>query len=124
MSDEAPADVVEPHSGPVFSDKMLQLLMSYMRPPWIFRFALANRSLYTYFKENFHYLFDLLSMLSYYFPNPVDFRILQSRTGLYIGGSFALQFMGRVWYGLTDIDLYVAQYAAFVVIDWLLCNGY
>ncbi|EJD49246.1 hypothetical protein AURDEDRAFT_161744 [Auricularia subglabra TFB-10046 SS5] len=103
---------------------LLCYTMAFMRPPALQNFARTNRAFRAEYRASRHRLYDLMGMLSYYFPNPIDFRILQSRTSLIIAGSFALQFLGRVTFGITDLDLYVSQFAVYVVIDWLLTQGY
>ncbi len=52
------------------------------------------------------------------------FRVLQSITGLLIAGSSALQFMDRVRYPDTDLNLYVEQNFAADVHEFLVRIGY
>ena len=50
--------------------------------------------------------FNINRHLLRFFPNPIDFRSLQARTGTLISGSNALQFLDRTFYPESDLDLY------------------
>ncbi|EJD35462.1 hypothetical protein AURDEDRAFT_175488 [Auricularia subglabra TFB-10046 SS5] len=104
--------------------EIMYYTMTFMRPPALQRFARTCRLFHYEYQATLYTLFDLIGMLSFYFPDPYGFRILQMRTGLLIAGSFALQFLGRLYFANSNLDLYISQYAAFVVIDWLLTQGY
>lgn len=69
-------------------------------------------------------IFNLHRRLSFYFNDPVAFRLLQSRTGTVISGSFAVQFFRRVRWKGSDLDLYLPKAARQEVGQWLIDNGY
>ncbi|THH04355.1 hypothetical protein EW145_g5587 [Phellinidium pouzarii] len=50
---------------------------------------------------------------------PFEFRVLQARTEMVVSGSSALQFMDRMVYPQSDLDLYVAKDHAAQVCGWL-----
>ncbi|EJD38114.1 hypothetical protein AURDEDRAFT_129070 [Auricularia subglabra TFB-10046 SS5] len=85
---------------------------------------MTNSSIYAHYKATLWSLFDVRRLLWPFFDDPDDFRELQARTGLLISGSQCLQLLERSWYGPRDLDLYVAQEPAFVVIQWLCTHGY
>lgn len=68
--------------------------------------------------------YDINRSLTRYFDDPLAFRSLQARTGTLISGSFALQFLGRLFYPESDLDLYVAMHARREVGEWILAQGY
>jgi hypothetical protein len=45
--------------------------------------------------------------LSRFFVNPFEFRAIQAHSGALISGSNALQFLDRIYYENSDLDLYV-----------------
>ncbi|EJD38118.1 hypothetical protein AURDEDRAFT_38004, partial [Auricularia subglabra TFB-10046 SS5] len=79
---------------------------------------------YRHYKAILHRLFDVRAALLRFFDDPDAFRVLQSRTGLLVSGSTALQLLGRRSFGCTDLDLYVEQHAAVVVTWWLSMHDY
>ncbi|KAI0755934.1 hypothetical protein BC629DRAFT_1271974, partial [Irpex lacteus] len=68
--------------------------------------------------------FNLDGRLLSFFDDPSAFRVLQSRTGAIISGSFALQFFARTAFSKADLDIYVAASARSDVGSWLLSQGY
>ncbi|EJD36349.1 hypothetical protein AURDEDRAFT_130132, partial [Auricularia subglabra TFB-10046 SS5] len=60
-------------------------------------------------------------------PHPLRTRSsgdTEARTGLLVSGSQVLQLLDRRDYGTRDIDLYVGNTPAYVVIEWLVYSGY
>ena len=116
--------LIDDPTRPVVNFDIQCKLIWYMQPPLLFKFARLHRQLYYYFLAIRSLLFDINHVLSPFFANPTEFRVLQAYTGLLISGSMALQFLNRCTFGETDLDLYVEQHSAYVVIDWLTNHGY
>ena len=68
-----------------------------------------------YFRRNF----DINKHLEPFFADVLQFRVLQAKTDCVISGSNALQYMGRVNWTTSDLDLFVKATHAQVVSDWL-----
>ncbi|KAL5498711.1 hypothetical protein ACEPAH_2066 [Sanghuangporus vaninii] len=67
--------------------------------------------------------FDINKHLKRFFSYPLSFRVLQARTGAIVSGSSALQFMGRMVYPQSDLDIFVAIRNAQEVCDWIVYHG-
>ncbi|KAH9480060.1 hypothetical protein JR316_0006657 [Psilocybe cubensis] len=82
----------------------------------------AHDAVNSFIRRKFH----LHGLLERYFqPNDVfDFRRLQAKTGMFISGSTALQFLDRVVYPESDLDLYLEHRYRHVVALWLTQAGY
>ena len=70
--------------------------------------------------------FNLENLMSRFFTETEisHFRSLQSRTGMLISGSTALQFFERTFYPESDLDLYVEHRYCKVIALWLVTVGY
>lgn len=68
--------------------------------------------------------FNINKHLSRFFDNPSEFRSLQARTATLVSGSNALQFLNRLAYSDSDLDLYTYRIHGLEVCNWLLQNGY
>lgn len=68
--------------------------------------------------------YDIRKGLLHFFADPAGFRLMQSRTGAIVSGSFALQFFTREYYPLADFDIYVELAKGVQVGRWLMENGY
>lgn len=64
--------------------------------------------------------FDINRHLGGFFDSANDFRLVQAKTGTLISGSNALQFMGRVSFPSSDLDLYVDTRNASELCDWIM----
>ena len=67
--------------------------------------------------------FDINRHLKRFFNYPLSFRVLQARTQAVVSGSSALQFMGRLYYPISDLDIFVANRNAQEVCDWVVYQG-
>ncbi|TFK26737.1 hypothetical protein FA15DRAFT_636806 [Coprinopsis marcescibilis] len=68
--------------------------------------------------------YNIDKLLLRFFPDPNLFRRLQARTATLISGSSALQFLDRVFYPDSDLDLYTPRRGAREVGKWILSQGY
>ena len=69
-------------------------------------------------------IFNINLRLYDFFEDPNSFRVLQSRTGMLISGSFALQFIARETYPGSDLDLFVPSMSKTYVATWIAASGY
>ena len=99
-------------------------LFSYLTPASLIRTALTCRAAKLAVATYMQGAFDINKHLSRFFPDPVAFRSLQARTGSLISGSNALQFLNRTVYKKSDVDLYVPQWNAKVMVEFLHSLGY
>ncbi|OAX33835.1 hypothetical protein K503DRAFT_804062 [Rhizopogon vinicolor AM-OR11-026] len=72
----------------------------------------------------FRRAYNINQHLSHYFPDPLQFRSLQARTGLVVSGSNALQFLDRTFYPTSDLDLYSHPGHVYEVLEWIESIGY
>ncbi|KAK7022986.1 hypothetical protein R3P38DRAFT_3194897 [Favolaschia claudopus] len=71
--------------------------------------------------------FDISRLLRRFFgsrENVEQFRYMQQQTGTIISGSIALQFLNRLSWEDSDLDLYVGHAMAPVAVVFILENGY
>ena len=99
-------------------------LFNYLTPASLIRTALTCRAAKLAVATYMQGAFDINKHLSRFFPDPVAFRSLQARTGSLISGSNALQFLNRTVYKKSDVDLYVPQWNAKVMVEFLHSLGY
>ncbi|KAI0757888.1 hypothetical protein BC629DRAFT_1265542, partial [Irpex lacteus] len=90
----------------------------------ICRLAKVNKALRRTMPRAINHTFSIYRRLKHFFNDPFSFRVMQSRTGALVSGSFALQFFCRVFYPEADLDIYAANDAKHDVGDWLLANAY
>lgn len=74
--------------------------------------------------EYYRYGFNINRHLARFFNNPVAFRSIQARTGTIISGSSTLQFLDRIFYEGSDLDLYLHPKTTKDIGDFLLQEGY
>lgn len=103
---------------------VLDRLLTLLAPADICRLAKACRLLHEAVPRRLSFIFNLDQLLLSFFDDPDAFRVLQSRTGAIISGSFALQFFTRTFFPQADMDLYVTAGARSEVGYWLLSHGY
>ncbi|KAK7023001.1 hypothetical protein R3P38DRAFT_2531866 [Favolaschia claudopus] len=71
--------------------------------------------------------FDVSSLLRRFFGSPAnvkEFRRMQQQTGTIISGSMGLQFLNRLAYEDSDLDIYVRRATAQLAIIFLQGTGY
>ncbi|KAI0341020.1 hypothetical protein BDW22DRAFT_1296455, partial [Trametopsis cervina] len=93
-------------------------------PATIFNIRLTCRCLATVIQRYMQVACNIDRSLMAFFDDVHGFRRLQYETGMLISGSFALQFMGRLKYDGTDLDLYLPMHGRMNVAIWLSAHGY
>lgn len=99
-------------------------LIVFLSPADICQLAKTCRLMHGAIPRRLSSAFNLDGQLLSFFDDPSAFRVLQSRTGAIISGSFALQFFARTAFSQADLDIYVAASARSDVGSWLLSQGY
>ena len=89
-------------------------------PATIYSLGQTCRVVHLISKDYCRRRFDIDKHLKPFFPNVFRFRALQAKTNCIISGSSALQFMARVEFSTSDLDVFVASSHAQTVCDWLL----
>lgn len=59
-----------------------------------------------------------------WFNNTEGFRWLQAKTGTLVSGSTAVQYLDRVFYQSSDLDVYTFRNGAVEVVQWIVDEGY
>ncbi|KAF8148270.1 hypothetical protein B0H34DRAFT_737622 [Crassisporium funariophilum] len=102
------------------------VLFDHLSPGNLLRYGRAcketNQAVKSYMRRNFQ-----LSRLLGRFFTPIEmsyFRYWQSRAGVLISGSIALQFFDRTFYPGSDLDLYVEHRYSEPIAWWLVSIGY
>lgn len=108
----------------IFNHLIHETIFLYLTPLEFIRLAKTCRSAYATVNSFIHRTFNINHLLSRYFPDPLAFRALQSRTGTLISGSTALQFFDRTFYPESDLDLYLPPTSDKQVLQWLTLHGY
>ncbi|PPQ80116.1 hypothetical protein CVT26_012167 [Gymnopilus dilepis] len=99
---------------------------SLLSPADLLRYSRISRSAYKAVSSYIRRTFTIEHVLSRFF-DPLEikmFRQHQSRTGMFISGSTALQFFNRETYADSDLDLYVEHRYSEMIALWLLSIGY
>ncbi|TRM56756.1 hypothetical protein BD626DRAFT_413216, partial [Schizophyllum amplum] len=101
-------------------------IFSCLNPQDIAQYAAASRTTYNQCRDFYQRAYDLNRALSRYFSKGevAGFRQMQRSTGLVISGSFALQFMGRLPFTPSDLDVYVSHRSAAEASNFLVSCGY
>ncbi|TCD68624.1 hypothetical protein EIP91_010279 [Steccherinum ochraceum] len=121
---------IKPDETHVFLEKILynhvihEVIFRYLSPLELLRLCRTCRLARTLIQAFMKRTFNINRFLERYFADPVAFRSLQARTGTLVSGSSALQFLARLFYPESDLDLYVQSACDKEVMDWLLQEGY
>lgn len=108
-------------------NELIAEVVHYLGPAELLRFSRTSKGWKQYIAARQNQLFDINGLLLDYVDDPDDFRTMLDCTGAIISGSLALQFIARRFtrtFQAKDMDLYVAEFQAPVVIDWLRFHGY
>lgn len=90
----------------VFNNALLHReILTYLSVATLYRLSYTCRTHYDLVTDYMLHIFNINHQLRDYFTDPLSFRELQARTGMIISGSFALQFLHRVAYPNSDLDL-------------------
>lgn len=109
----------------VFNNALLHReILTYLSVATLYRLSFTCRFNYDMVCHYMLHVFDINHHLRDYFANPLSFRELQARTGLIISGSFAVQFLHRVTYPSSDLDLYVVTSSLVECGTYMLTEGY
>ncbi|KAI0338476.1 hypothetical protein BDW22DRAFT_1303432, partial [Trametopsis cervina] len=93
-------------------------------PASVLNLKLTCRNMMQVVQRYLRSAFNINRALAHFFDDVHGFRQLQHRSGLLISGSFALQFMGRLHYAESDLDLFLPMHCRLEVALWLQANGY
>ncbi|KAI0339888.1 hypothetical protein BDW22DRAFT_1335607 [Trametopsis cervina] len=99
-------------------------ILSYCTPATIFKVGMTCHVLSEVVEGYVQFAFNIDRSLAVFFEDVHEFRRLQHRSGLLISGSFALQFMGRLNYEGSDLDLFLPRHSRLEVALWLQTQGY
>lgn len=102
------------------------LLFDHLSPPDLLRYSRASKTAHWIVSSYMRRNFNLQKSIGRFFTkNQISqFRYLQSKSGMLISGSTALQFFERVLYPEFDLDIYVDnRYFKWIAI-WLTNIGY
>lgn len=109
----------------VFSSASIyDLILCYLSPRTLVWLSRTCRMIHGAVTRFFQHAYNINRHLSRYFPDPLQFRSLQARTGLVISGSNALQFFDRTFYYESDLDLYAHPGHIYELMEWLESAGY
>ena len=102
------------------------LLFSCLSPANLFRYAATCKTARSSVSSYCQRAFKIGNQLKYFFTEEEIryFRYWQSRTGMLISGSTALQFLDRSFYPDSDLDIYVEHLYADRIAYWLFSIGY
>ncbi|KAF8900276.1 hypothetical protein CPB84DRAFT_1815433 [Gymnopilus junonius] len=102
------------------------VLFSVLSPADLLRYSRTCRSTHAAVSAYIRRTFTIHDLLSRFFtPLEINtFRYYQSRTGMFISGSTALQFFNRETYPDSDLDIYVEHRYSRTIAFWLLSIGY
>lgn len=106
------------------NDLLFDIIFDACTPASIARLSVTCRIAYGAVKSYFMRACDVNGILSRYFPEPLEFRSLQRRTGALVSGSTALQLFLRERYPDSDLDVYVRKDVREEVARWVLTQGY
>ena len=99
---------------------IFELIFRGLTPAPLIRFARTCRLARTAVSFFFQRAFNVNKHLRRFISDPIGFRSLQARTGTLISGSNALQFMDRVFYPTSDLDIYTHPGHTKEVFMWLI----
>jgi hypothetical protein len=102
------------------------LLFSCLSPANLFRYAATCKTARSSVSSYCQRAFKIGNQLKNFFTEEeiLYFRYWQSRTGMLISGSTALQFLDRSFYPDSDLDIYVEHLYADRIAYWLFSIGY
>ncbi|KAL5514377.1 hypothetical protein ACEPAG_2465 [Sanghuangporus baumii] len=92
-------------------------------PATVLRLGRTCRLAHFAMRDYMDRVFDINKHLKRFFSYPLSFRVMQAQTGAIVSGSSALQFMGRMVYPQSDLDIFVAIRNAQEVCDWIVYHG-
>ncbi|KAF8961523.1 hypothetical protein BDZ97DRAFT_1733677 [Flammula alnicola] len=97
-----------------------------LSPSNLLRYAQTCKTAYGAVSSYIQRTFQVQQLLSRFFtPSEIHyFRYWQSRTGMFISGSTALQFFDRSFYPDSDLDIYVEHRHCEPIAYWLTSLGY
>lgn len=106
------------------NDLLFDIIFDACSPGSIVRVSLTCRIAYGAVQYYIARACDVNALLSRYFPDPLEFRSLQRRTGALVSGSTALQLFLRERYPESDLDVYVRKDDFEKVARWVLAQDY
>ncbi|KAF8802204.1 hypothetical protein BYT27DRAFT_7197291 [Phlegmacium glaucopus] len=101
-------------------------LFDHLPPIDLLRYSRASKTTYEAVSSYMRRSFNLNKLMGRFFTeNEMScFRSWQSRTGMLISGSTALQFFDRTFYPESDLDIYVEHRYCKAIAFWLIDIGY
>jgi hypothetical protein len=102
------------------------IILNNLSPPDLFRYSRANKGANQVVSSYMKRAFNIQNVMGRFFSETEMsyFLFLQSRTGMLISGSTALQLFERTVYPESDLDLYVEHRYCKVIASWLVTIGY
>lgn len=102
------------------------VLFDNLSPADLLRYSRTSKTAYQMVSSYMRRAFNLQKLMDRFFTEieMSSFRLWQSRTGMLISGSTALQFLDRTFYPESDLDIYVEHRYCKVIALWLISIGY
>jgi len=101
-------------------------LFDHLPPIDLLRYSRASKTAHQAVSSYIRRIFNLEKLIGRFFTEHQIsyFRSWQSKTGMLISGSTALQFFNRTFYPESDLDIYVEHRYCKVIAFWLISTGY
>ena len=103
---------------------LLHKVLDNASPGTLLNLSKTCRYAYNAVQEYMSKVYNINKALRRFFEDPLAFRSMQAITSTLVSGSFALQFLGRLYYPESDLDLYCNYDMRKKVGNWIINQGY